>query len=167
MVLTRTPRRASSPGSSPYLSPWNQSSWAAPLGPRMWSFSSPLPFPVWTCTASRVPQGPWLWGAYFRERGHYRGGSWQPASPGMRALAVTAPLGVLCHPLPQKAKEKGVGSRQGKQEEERVVLSAEQALVSEDKALPAWHGNPHTTLSLLPEDQGLLPFLQESSLSLA
>lgn len=53
----------------------------------------------------------------------------------MRALAVTATLGVLCHPLPQKAKEKGVGSRQGKQEE-GVVLSAEQALVSEDKALP-------------------------------
>lgn len=85
----------------------------------------------------------------------------------MIALAVTAPLGVLCHPLPQKAKEKGVGSRQGKQEEEGAVLSAEQALVLEDNTLPCCHGNPHTTPSLLPENQGPLPFPQESSLSLA
>lgn len=64
----------------------------------------------------------------------------------MRALAVTAPLGVLCHPLPQKAKEKGVGSRQGKQKEEGAVLPAEQALVSEDKALPPPWKSSHNSV---------------------
>lgn len=90
-------------------------------------------------------------------RSHCLEGDLQQASPGTRALRRLSSSGHPLPPLPQKAEKKedwGAGREKRGGRRSCPVCRAS-----------GWHcktltpcGNPHTTISLYPEDQNRLPF---------